>query len=137
MSVVESWVLPTLMLWPTATTGSWNSELLFPLEVLLVPGVAWKLPAKKEKQSLRESIVSRPARLGYSLERRYRPRLRACRQAGADVEVVLRLAARTDASFCQTIGLPLEEYAACRSGLVEHETEARYGYAYDRHARYT
>ena len=44
------------MLWPTATTGSWNSELLFPLEVLLVPGVAWKLPAKKEKQSLRESM---------------------------------------------------------------------------------
>ena len=88
-------------------------------------------------QSLRESIVSRPARLGYSLERRYRPRLRACRQAGADVEVVLRLAARTDASFCQTIGLPLEEYAACRSDSVEHETEARYGYAYDRHARYT
>ena len=61
---------------------------------------------------MRESIVSYPARLGYSLERRYRPRLRACRLAGADVEVVLRLAARTDVSFCQTIGMSIEDYTA-------------------------
>ena len=64
--------------------------------------------------TLRQSIVSYPARLGYSLERRYRPRLRACRLAGADVEAVIRLAARTDARFCDSIGLSLEDYQACR-----------------------
>ena len=57
---------------------------------------------------VRASIISTPARLGYSLKTRYRPRFEVCRAAGADPEIVLSSAMKTDQQFCKRVGVPLE-----------------------------
>ncbi|EGD81380.1 hypothetical protein PTSG_02099 [Salpingoeca rosetta] len=54
----RSWV-KNCMLWPTATTGNWNTDLLWPMDVLLVPTVAWKPPPAKrgrKRETLHESM---------------------------------------------------------------------------------
>ena len=63
--------------------------------------------------ALRESILATPVRLGVSLEKRYRPRLRACRLAGADERKVLTLASWPDDRFCSSIGVSVDDLAAC------------------------
>ena len=57
---------------------------------------------------VRASIISTPARLGYSLKTRYRPRFEVCRAAGADPEIVLSSAMKTDEKFCKRLNVPLE-----------------------------
>jgi len=53
---------------------------------------------------LRNCVVSFPTLSGYSLEKRYRPRLEACCTAGMDDMRVLSLITLTDISFCKSIG---------------------------------
>ena len=62
---------------------------------------------------LRARVLAAPAILGYSLERRYRPRLRVCRDAGVDSMAVLTRIAMSDERFCKSIGVDayaLEQY---------------------------
>ena len=66
---------------------------------------------------VRASIVSTPSRLGSSLTKRYKPRLKVCRAAGADVSIVLRWAGQTDAAFCKRVGVPLEALRAAQKDV--------------------
>ena len=66
---------------------------------------------------VRASIVSAPARLGYSLKTRYRPRLEVCRAVGTDAAVVLAGALLTDEKFCKRVGVPLEALRAAQENV--------------------
>ena len=63
------------------------------------------------------SIVSAPARLGYSLKTRYRPRLEVCRAVGVDAAVVLAGALLTDEKFCKRVGVPLAALRAAQEDV--------------------
>ena len=66
---------------------------------------------------VRASIISTPARLGYSLKTRYRPRFEVCRAAGADPEIVLSSAMKTDEKFCKRLNVPLEALRAAQENV--------------------
>ena len=51
------------------------------------------------EEALRESVIKSPALLGYSLDRRYKPRIELCRRAGAPAELVVTQAKLNDVKF--------------------------------------
>ena len=60
-------------------------------------------------QEIRSKIISMPARLGYSIEKRYRPRLAAIRAtAGADPAAVIDRIRAADAEFCKRTGVSID-----------------------------
>ena len=68
---------------------------------------------KLSDEALRQSILATPVRLGVSLEKRYRPRLKACRLVGANEHKVLTLASWPDERFCASIGVTMDDLRAC------------------------
>ena len=60
-------------------------------------------------REIRSKIISMPARLGYSIEKRYRPRLAAIRApAGADPAAVIDRIRAADAEFCKRTGVSMD-----------------------------
>ena len=55
---------------------------------------------------LRAAVLRMPAILGYSLERRYRPRAERCCRAGAPLRRVLEGITLSDARFNASVPLP-------------------------------
>ena len=79
--------------YPTAITYSPTKNLAPKLELLCGPEVGLSL------DEARARVLKFPALLGYSLERRYQPRLRECAAAGVSPCFVLDRIALTDAKF--------------------------------------
>ena len=63
---------------------------------------------------MRERVVRMPAILGYSREKRFHPRLAACRKVGAEPTVVLDRITQPDSKFFPSIGM--EEWDAVIGG---------------------
>ena len=92
------------------------SVLSLSIDKNLMPKLDWlQTELGLSDAALRESILATPVRLGVSLENRYRPRLRACRKAQADERKVLTLASWPDDRFCASIGVSVDDLAACRA----------------------
>ena len=69
------------------------------------------------RAELGEWVVNSPTILAYSLEKRYRPRIEACRAAGVDAKRVLSYATQTDEAFCERVGMTLEDFEAIRESV--------------------
>ena len=64
------------------------------------------------RAALRDHVLRIPAILAYSLDKRYRPRVEACRAAGVDAAYVLTAAPLTDEYFYERLETMREEVVA-------------------------
>ena len=67
------------------------------------------------RAALRDHVLRIPAILAYSLDKRYRPRVEACRAAGVDAAYVLTAAPLTDEYFYERLETMREETVATAS----------------------
>ena len=67
------------------------------------------------RAALRDHVLRIPAILAYSLDKRYRPRVEACRAAGVDAAYVLTAAPLTDEYFYERLETMREDVVATAS----------------------
>ena len=90
------------------------------IETNLAPKIDWfEQELGLSVSDARAKILASPARLTLSLTKRYQPRLKVCRAAGADPMIVLNSASKKDEVFCKRVGVPLETLRAAQEKSPE------------------
>ena len=89
------------------------------------------------RAALRDHVLRIPAILAYSLDKRYRPRVEACRAAGVDAAYVLTAAPLTDEYFYERLETMREEVVATASSRARPPVAAPLRGAFSTAARAT